>query len=68
MNKLNPKGAIEMKGAYSRFSMRMKAVSISLLMIFFSQQVSWACAGNLFLLVNLPPSPLIYQDHGNLTA
>ena len=64
MNKLNPKGAIEMKGAYSRFSMRMKAVSISLLMIFFSQQVSWACAGNLFLLVNLPPSPLIYQDHG----
>src|SRR3989338_2795997 len=41
-----------------------KIASIVLLMVFFSQQVSWACGYNLSLLVNPPPSSLIYQDHG----
>ncbi len=41
-----------------------KISAIVLLMVFFSQQVSWACGYNLSLLVNPPPSLLIYQDHG----
>ena len=41
----------------------LKIVSLFLLMVFFSQQVSWACGYNLSLLTN-PSSSLIYQDHG----
>src|SRR3989338_4122886 len=41
-----------------------KIASIVLLMVFFSQQVSWACGYNLSLLLNNTSSSLIYKDHG----
>src|SRR3989339_666321 len=53
-----------MKEICSRFGMRVKIAATVLLMVFFSQQVSWACGYNLSLLLSNPSSSWIYKDHG----